>query len=95
MGVPASSLSQLRGPWLENVEDPCFNSTVFVPDTKMCHVTGVYQSGKLPPDKYLYICAPVKVYLVNFLEMPGLTFLRIVLANQVYCIYLKYFSDLL
>ena len=23
VGVPASSLSQLRGPWPENVEDPC------------------------------------------------------------------------
>ena len=25
-GVPASSLSQLRGPWTENVEDPCSNN---------------------------------------------------------------------
>ena len=24
VGVPASSLSQLRGPWPENVEDPWF-----------------------------------------------------------------------
>ena len=24
VGVPASSLSQLRGPWPENIEDPYF-----------------------------------------------------------------------
>ena len=24
VGIPASSLSQLRGPWTQNVEDPCF-----------------------------------------------------------------------
>ena len=27
VGVPASSLSQLRGPWPENVEDPWFRLT--------------------------------------------------------------------
>ena len=31
VGVPALSLSQLRGPWPENVEDPCLRPILQMP----------------------------------------------------------------